>query len=213
MLDEQLKIRGRSIVSELELGVDQTTEKWMAHYLAELMERAENAESAKTREQAASESAHIILTLWEQKKKKFRHEYYSALNSAFSHVYEKKRPFAEALQSVLDDPEQIDSIEEFPDQLAVLFYIDFYETDLLRLYLIADVVAKIQNYEMAEEVIREFENAEEMFISTKRHLQDVWPDIESLRLTEVKQLQTFISAKLNAFHQTRSRLLARIGLV
>src|SRR5690606_28966144 len=154
MLDEQLKIRGRAIVSELELGVDQTTEKWMAHYLAELMDCAEKAETRELRQQAANQSAEIILTLWEQKKKKARHEYYSALNRAFSDVYEK-RPFAETLKSVLDDSDQLDVIEEFPDQIGILFYLDFYETDLLRLCLIAEIVSKMQKDEMTEEVVKE----------------------------------------------------------
>lgn len=212
MLDDKLKIRGSAIVRELELGADQTTEKWMAHYLAELMERTEKAETLDLREQAANQSAEIIVTLWGQKKKKVRHEYYSALNRAFSEVYEK-RPFAETLKSVLDDSDQLDTVEEFQDQIGILFYLDFYETDLLRLCLIADVASKMQKDEMTEEVVEEFEKFEDMFISTKRHLQDICPDIAQFSLMSVVQLQSFTRAKLHDFHQVRSRLLAKIGEV
>lgn len=207
MLDEKLKIRGSVIVRELELGVDQTTEKWMAHFLAELMERTEKAETPELRQQAANQSAEIILTLWEQKKKSVRHEYYSALNRAFSEVYEK-RPFAETLKSVLDDSDQLDTIEEFSNQIGILFYLDYYETDLLRLCLIVEVASKMQKDEMTEEVLEEFED---MFISTKRHLQDIWPDVAQFSLVSVSQLQSFTATKLQDFHQIRSRLLAKIS--
>lgn len=207
MLDEKLKIRGTAIVRELEMGVEQTTEKWMAHYLAELIELTEMAETSELREQAAKQSAEIILTLWEQKKNQVRHEYYSALNRVFNEVYEK-RSFAETLKSVLDDTDQLDAIKEFADQIGILFCLDFYETDLLRLCLIVDIISKMKKDEMIEEVVEEFED---MFISTRNHLQDIWPNMAQFSLMSVTQLQSFTTSKLRDFHQLRSRLLAKLG--
>ncbi len=207
MLDEQLKKRGRAIVDELDLGNDQTTEKWMAHYLAELMDRAENAESPELREGAAEQSANIILTLWEQKISKARQGFYGALNASFSHVY-NQREFAERLKLILEDPEQFSLSQVVIDQIAILLFIDIYEIDLLRLYLIVNQVKEIQKDEVTEEVISEFQNNEERFIKTKQHLQDIWPDLELIGLTQVAQLEDFITKKLQDLHKIRSRFFS-----
>ena len=209
MLDEQLKRRGKLIVEELELGVNQTTEKWMAHYLVELMDRAEKAETEELRMQSAKQSAEIILTLWEQKKSQTRHEFYSALNNSLAKVYER-RDFADVLKSVLEHPEHIAEAEDFRDHVTLLFYLGFYETDLLRLYLIADIATKIENGEIAKEVAEEFENTEDLYLSTKSHLQDVWPKIEKVGLSQIPELRSLIVAKLGELQRLRNRLQSQL---
>ncbi|MCC6613217.1 MAG: hypothetical protein IT320_07045, partial [Anaerolineae bacterium] len=202
MLNEKIRSRGRAIIRELELGVDQTTEKWLAHYLAELMERAEKDATPELRKEAASESAAIILTLWEQKRKKARHEYYPALNNALNHVYEK-RIFAEALKSVVDEPNYVDTIEEFGDQTGILFYLNIYEEDLLVLCLMTDIVSRTKKDDVPEKVDEDFELAVDMINSAMRHLQDIWPDIEQETSAQEEQLQSYLMTRLRIFHQLR----------
>lgn len=59
---------GERIVKEfgLENGVD-TLARWMAHRVAELMERAEQAQTDADRETARRECADLILRLWERR--------------------------------------------------------------------------------------------------------------------------------------------------
>lgn len=61
---------GKRIVKELELedSVD-TLGRWMAHRIAELMERAEQSETEAKREAAKRECADVIIRLWEHRAK------------------------------------------------------------------------------------------------------------------------------------------------
>src|SRR5260370_9569443 len=55
---------------ERELGIERsndTLSRWMAHRIAELMERAENARTAAGRELAKADCANLILRLWEKR--------------------------------------------------------------------------------------------------------------------------------------------------
>jgi hypothetical protein len=59
---------GKRIVTEL--GLDQSTDtlsRWMAHRVAELMERAERARTKAARDSAARECEPLILRLWERR--------------------------------------------------------------------------------------------------------------------------------------------------
>lgn len=61
---------GKRIVKELDLedSVD-TLGRWMAHRIAELMERAEQAETEAEREAAKREYTNVIIRLWEHRSK------------------------------------------------------------------------------------------------------------------------------------------------
>lgn len=61
---------GKRIVKELDLedSVD-TLGRWMAHRIAELMERAEQAETEAEREAAKRECTDVIIRLWEHRAK------------------------------------------------------------------------------------------------------------------------------------------------
>jgi len=64
-LDGQLIEQGRGIIDELELG--SSTEKWMAHHVAGLMERASSARAKAERAEAAAQCAALISKLWERR--------------------------------------------------------------------------------------------------------------------------------------------------
>ncbi len=61
---------GKQIVKELDLedSVD-TLGRWMAHRIAELMERAEQAETEAEQEAAKRECTNVIIKLWEHRTK------------------------------------------------------------------------------------------------------------------------------------------------
>lgn len=60
---------GKTLVKELELqdSID-TLSRWMAHYLAELMLKAENATSTKEKSTLEKECCEIILKLWKERE-------------------------------------------------------------------------------------------------------------------------------------------------
>jgi hypothetical protein len=59
---------GRHLVRELGLedGVD-TLGRWMAHHLAELIDKTENAATAKDRQKASKAATETILKIWERR--------------------------------------------------------------------------------------------------------------------------------------------------
>ena len=61
---------GKRIVQELDLedSVD-TLGRWMAHRIAELMERAEQAQTDEDREAARRDCTNVIIRLWEHRGK------------------------------------------------------------------------------------------------------------------------------------------------
>jgi hypothetical protein len=63
---QELLELGAKITNELDLvGYENTTSKWMAHYLAELIDIAENGATEEVRNQAKDKASQIILQLWE----------------------------------------------------------------------------------------------------------------------------------------------------
>lgn len=66
---QELLELGTKITEELNLvGYQHTTSKWMAHYLAELIDAAENDETEEKRNQAKDKACQIILQLWEKRQ-------------------------------------------------------------------------------------------------------------------------------------------------
>ena len=63
MLSSELKERGGQLIDELDLRRGSTTEKWMVHYVVELMQRAEHADSEEERLQAATRCADVIRSI------------------------------------------------------------------------------------------------------------------------------------------------------
>ncbi len=209
MLDDVLKKRGEAIIAELELENDQTTEKWMAHYLAELMQQAENLGNEAEGKKCKQQCADLILVLWDQRKKLARQAIYSALNSRLNRV-DRLPELDKILSTLMNEPDYVNEIKDLPDAVYMLFYMDFYETDLLRLFLIADVVAMIDKNEAAQEVISEFEDAEEVYRLIKQQLQIVWPELANFSLKDTKSLLGSLQQILLKFRQIRERLTDKI---
>jgi hypothetical protein len=84
-----------------ELNLDQSVDtlgRWMAHHVAELMERAENAKSEKDRRAAGREAASTILELWKRRPALPGNVYplarYAALLHRLDEAINRTDPFA-----------------------------------------------------------------------------------------------------------------------
>lgn len=61
---------GHAILRELQLSdTNNTLVRWMAHYIAEVMDRAERADESGTRESAQRECADLIIRLWDTRQR------------------------------------------------------------------------------------------------------------------------------------------------
>lgn len=124
MLSDVLKRRGQAFVEELELAPDQSTEKWMAHYLAELMQRADNSTEESERSEIAQQCSELIIALWEQRKRKTGRQLYSAINDQFYEVY-YRRPFVQVMKELIAEPsqtfEEMDEVLTCPPKNWLLF--------------------------------------------------------------------------------------------
>jgi hypothetical protein len=82
-MDQSLIDLGNQIVEELEL--ERETEKWMAHYLAEAMSKAQTSTESDEGEAAAEKAEKLIRFLWEERRKRTEADAARLAGSAFAY--------------------------------------------------------------------------------------------------------------------------------
>lgn len=151
---------GKKIVDELLLseGVD-TLSKWMAHYIAELIEKAKNAEG-KEKEKYEKECFETILKLWGEMHKVSN---VKAPLSRFENIYE-----------LCDEMMSKDKYRYFPSK---------YENDTREFLVLAKVVDKLSKKIVQNAFSLAYQNASE---EEREWLEfDMIDDVQQLRKIEV----------------------------
>ena len=206
MLNKDIKERGCQIVAELELQPAKTTQQWMAHYIAELMHCAENAASDEERLQASDRCAEIIMRLWEDRAEDARRYVRSRVYSSFEAVYEK-REIADALRAAIEKPTEQPYPRNWDVRAFILWHLLDVERDLLRLLIIADTIAHMEEGEAIDEAAREFTEREEQLSTVRRHLNDVFPGIENLDIHNRRSVVQRVKSALQSTHTIREQLI------
>ena len=206
MLSKELKERGRQIVTELELQRGDTIQQWMVHYTAELMHRAENADSDEERLQASERCADIIMRLWERRAEDARRYVRSQVYSSFEEIYEK-RDFSEIMRVILEEPTEHVYPRNWVARSAILWYLIDVERDLLRLLIIADTIAHMDKGKAVDEAIREFIEREERLSTIRRHLDDVFPGIVDLNIRNRRSVLRRVKSALQSIQVVREQLV------
>lgn len=207
MLADELKQKGRQIISELELERGSSTQKWMAHYIAELMHRSEHADSEEERSSTAFRCAEVISRLWDLRQRRMRFNLFSQIELGYGMSYSKWE-FADVFREVSRFP----NAQIYPaatwDKALVLGLLLIPEH--LLLWLISYVEIKKQKQGQPEAT-----EEDELFLTTNEkrlpvilhHIQDVFPQAENLDLEDTEQVEQFVEAGLQTIHVIRRNLL------
>lgn len=206
MLTDELKDRGHQLVQELDLEPHDSTEKWMAHYIVELMERAQNASSTEERSQAADRCAQIIMRLWERRAEKTVQYVRSRVYSSFEAIYERKE-LADTLQVILEAPTEQTYPRDWETRSILLWHLTDVERDLLRLLIIANTIDAMDDDGAVDDAIKEFIEEEERTSTIRRHLEDVFPGMRGLDLRNRRSVVRRVRSAFQSIHTARERLI------
>jgi len=204
MLKEELKQKGHQIISELELAQGNSTQKWMAHYIAELMHQAEHGDSENKRSEAAFQCAEVISRLWDSRLHRARYNAISIFNNlGYRGSYEKWEG-ADPVRSLLAASDKQYIPTETWEKSLVLSLLSVPERLLIWL------VVSAKSHNAKSDVIQEESDDEgwdeEQVTIVRRHLQDIFPEVENLDLENQEDVEQFVEAALNAIHNIRKYL-------
>jgi hypothetical protein len=207
MLADDLEQKGRQIISELGLEHGASTQKWMAHYIAELMHRSEHADTDEERSQAAFRCAEIIARLWDSRLNRARSNILSQLYSGYRAAYEKWE-FADTVKEILRSPTEQTYPSELWEKSLVLGLLLVPERYLL--WLITYVELHNQEHgpqESIDEDVMDLYTDEERCSVVLRHLQDMFADAKDLDVRNTEQVEQFVGTGLRSIHIVRDLLL------
>lgn len=187
-MTDELIVKGRQLVEEL--GAEpELSSKWMAHYVAELMERAESGDGESSR-QAAELCAELIIKLWGVRLQKRIVEVERDLRVWFKRGTFQYNPEEryERLRAALDDP---DSVAGEVDADTALNWgtLRGVEEDLLQLWLVAEAAGK-PGEKQFDEIARKFDQSDAEVHGIQERLAKVFPALAEISpgdLTRVRQ--------------------------
>jgi len=206
MLSSELKERGGQLIDELDLRRGSTTEKWMVHYVVELMQRAEHADSEEERLQAATRCADVIMRLWEHHVENVQRQLRSQVYSSFETVY-KKRELSDFLRRALEAPSKQSFPRGWDARVAMLWHLLDVERDLLQLFIVAETLAHVEQGEIVDGEIQKFIKTEERVSTIRRHLNDVFPGIGDLDCRNRRSVLRRVKPALESIQALRERLI------
>lgn len=203
MLTDDLKQLGQQIVTELKIDHNSITQKWMAHYIAELITKTEdsNEEDKVEDEKYCSQ---LILQLWDSMNQRKQSEIKYKFGKALDAGYEKRHNVSE-IQNILHNPDTIDALTG-EEKLIILFVLDDIEQDLIRLRIFGNVLAE-ETTESLPETVENIKDYMGIYQVTILHLKDIWPEVEFESYTQRKNIDTFVAEQLRFFLQLRTRIL------
>ena len=201
---------GQKILEELKLDRQMDTlARWMAHYLAEKMEKAESAPEGEARESARRECVELILKLWER-----RHSWplSAPLKDVAGRLDELLNPRpkfffrSETISDpVLDLMRNLEELHAKEMQICVMSYIASLDLEKDREYL-KDHVAHLDDDE--RNIIQRLVNLHDFVLGTEAHLGDeACPGFGSLSKTERDKS---IKLRLQTISKDRTKLLKKI---
>jgi hypothetical protein len=203
-VEEELIIKGKQLVAEL--GKEQElSARWMAHYVAELMEKADSRDE-ETSQASAKLCADLILKLWEVKSKKRIIEVERDLQFWF-----KNRPdydsddHHERLKAALDNPESIGAKVSVETALDLRALRDV-EDDLLRLWLVIEATEKPSDQKM-NEIASEFSKSDADVLRINERLSKLFARFAEIPLTDVPTLRREILKALQSVDQLKHAVL------
>ena len=116
-MSKNLIEKGNFIIKEVNTG--STLGQWMAHYIAELMDKIEKAKG-ETKTVLSRECAQIIMKLWEMQIRYKGEQVYTDLRNLFHIPFFRDDAHYEKLKNLLENPEEISSSKDW----KIFFFIN-----------------------------------------------------------------------------------------
>ena len=206
MLTDELKRLGQSIIGEFQTDHSTTTQKWMAHYIAELMQRAENSKGTDIGAETERLCSELILKLWElekeQEKIRVQSQFYMRLDEV-----DKKKPLFNELKGIIETPELVDDFREQRDRNLILLWLNHVEDALICLTIFANIIGNIDRNIATEEILVDANEFLKHYQITIQNLKDIWPQVEGISANDEAGIQSFVSVQLQRIQYVRKRLI------
>jgi len=203
-MKDDVSLKGMRLVEELGEDVALSS-KWMAFYIAELMERAEKGDE-QTRRQASDLCAELIVKLWnirlQSKIVEVEHGLQSWLKRKKSYDADERY---EKLKDALADPDSVgDKIDaNTPLDLRTLRDI---EDDVIKVWSVAEAAANAEE-KLVEEIAQEFSKSDNEILTVQERLAKVFPAFVNLSLTELDTVRRHAVDALRSVEAARCALL------
>lgn len=205
-MKDELILKGKQIIEELGGENESLLRKWMAHYLAELMKKAQSANEEEART-ASEQCSKIILELWAQKIDKevtqLKYRFKRLINSSSDDEIDYDN-----LRAALSAPETIIKAGQMnQDAIAILRSLSKLEYQLLHLLAISEAINT--ETEVADESIERFTEIE---TDAKDIIQDIslaFPAFAELELTDLMAARQQIGSALLSIYRLREMLPAK----
>lgn len=206
-MTDELIAKGRQLVEEL--GAEpELSSRWMAHYVAELMERAESGGGESSR-QAEELCAELIIKLWGVRLQKRIVEVEQDLRvwfkrGTFQHNPEERY---ERLRAALDDP---DSVAGEVDADTALDWgaLRDVEDDLLQLWLVAEAAGK-PGEKQFDEIARKFDQSDAEVHGIQERLAKVFPSLAEISPGDLASVRQCVMDSLRKVDELQQAILWR----
>lgn len=206
MLTDDLKQLAQKIIDQLNRDRASTTQKWMAHYIAELMHRAETNDDPNIIAETEKLCSEIIIQLWkvdiEWEKLRIQQRFYAELRETY-----KEYPAADHFRQIIENPELIEEIEEGIHRYAILIFLNDVENDLLRLRIFGDILGHTERTLLTEETLDKANEFLHSYQITIQNLKDIWLEVEEISVKDIDSIHSFVYAKFHHIQQLRGKLL------
>jgi polyhydroxyalkanoate synthesis regulator phasin len=186
-MTDELIAKGKQLVEEL--GEEpKLSSRWMAHYVAELMERAES-EDGESRQQAAHLCAELIIKLWGVRLQKHIVEVERDLRAWFKRGTFQYNPEEryERLKTALNDLEGVTS-DVNADMALDWGTLRDVEDDLLQLWLVAEAAGKPDEKQF-DEIARKFDKSDAEVYGIQNRLNKVFPAMAEVSLGDLTKVR------------------------
>lgn len=203
MNDDLIK-KAKQIIEELGKEHQDSLKEWMAHYIAELMEKA-LSEDVREAQQAEEECAQIILKLWEMKIQEQIIQVKREVNSWRNQVHEEDAQHYEKLKHALANPENLASSLDAEYGLAIRSLSEV-ESWLLELFWICGILNDPEQ-ELLDETTQRIAKSEAETRTTCQQIAKIFPDLIDLDLTDQNAADEQIIQALRSVDRLRHALL------
>jgi hypothetical protein len=204
-MTDELIAKGRQLVEEL--GAEpELSSKWMAHYVAELMERAESGDQESSR-QAADLCAELILKLWGVRLQRHIVEVERDLRAWFKRgtfQYNTDERY-ERLRTALNDPEGVTG-EVNADMALDWGTLKEVENDLLRLWLVAEASDQ-PDEKLFDEIARKFDESDAEVHGIQKRLTKLFPAMAEISPGDLTKVRECVIDSLRKVDEVQRALL------
>jgi hypothetical protein len=206
-MNNDLIEKGKRIIEQLGGERADVLKKWMAHYVAELMEKANSTDEAES-QAAADKCASVILKLWDlmiqEQVQELKNRSWNWLNQAD----EEKEERYEKLRKALANPESVkDAAEPVDvDDGLTLQSLNEVEDWLLELLIKSEVLNE-PDTDILDETAIIFAQSEIGTQDVTERVAKVFPDLADLCLTDKDETSAKITEALRSIYLLRHAIL------